>query len=359
MALATIGIAFAFGAKLSAALFIPVWIVLVFVSYRGKWEMKAAVDRLIQLAIAGCGSLVFVWVLFAFEWGHFLFIDESLVWLNSNQGPMPTFWSGIERISLLSGGGRTAFLLQQFSTEGFWYYFPVAFAVKTPLVTLALFTAALILLLRQSKTRQRAIWLLVPIIVYFGLTLLSGLNLGYRHLMPILPFIYLLIAGWLGNIEQTAVTRWFAPLGVIGLVGTTLLIHPHHLSYFNQLAGGPENGHNILNDSNIDWGQDLYRLKEWMRQNDVTEVNLSWFGTADPVYFAVPHQQLPGLPYGFHLWWDVPFDRTNPPPGVYAISATNYWETPLRPEEKTTFAWFREREPDAKIGYSIFIYVVE
>ncbi len=136
-----------------------------------------------------------------------------------------------------------------------------------------------------------------------------------------------------------------------------LWIHPHYLSYFNLAAGGPENGHNILIDSNIDWGQDLIRLKQWMEENDVETVNLGWYGTAMPAYYGIDYKPLPGMPYHFDLWADPPFNRSNPQPGVYAISATVLWELPS--EEKETFAWFRAREPDDRIGYSLFIYRVE
>jgi len=127
------------------------------------------------------------------------------------------------------------------------------------------------------------------------------------------------------------------------------------------LAGGPTNGHNIAVDSNVDWGQDLLRLQEWMAENDVPSVKLAWFGSADPSYYSINYEPLPGLGRAefFPLWWDVPFDPIAPEAGVYAISASNLKELPLREEEKTTFTYFRDREPDAQIGYSIFIYEVK
>ena len=143
------------------------------------------------------------------------------------------------------------------------------------------------------------------------------------------------------------------------LVGD-LIIHPHYLSYFNVAAGGPENGYRILVDSNIDWGQDLLRLKQWMVDARVEEVNLAWFGSADPGYYGVTYRPLPGLGRAefFPLWWDVPFRKDDPEPGVYAISVSNLWELPLRPEEKGVFTWFRQREPDDRVGHSVFIYRV-
>ena len=90
----------------------------------------------------------------------------------------------------------------------------------------------------------------------------------------------------------------------------------------------------------------------------VETINLSWFGSADPAYYGIDYAPLPGLPRHFDLWWDVPFDPAQPPPGVYAISASNLWELPLQ-EEKYVFPWFRAREPDDRVGYSILIYEVE
>ncbi len=141
-------------------------------------------------------------------------------------------------------------------------------------------------------------------------------------------------------------------------IAVALWIHPHYLSYFNPIAGGPANGYRVLIDSNVDWGQDLLRLRRWMGETGVTSVKLGWFGTADPAYYAIAHEPLPGLGRDafFRLWWDVPFDPAQPEPGLYAISATSLWETPLRPEEKHVYAWFRARQPSARVGYSILIY---
>ena len=147
-------------------------------------------------------------------------------------------------------------------------------------------------------------------------------------------------------------------LAALSILGSTLLIHPYYLSYFNAAAGGPEQGGRILIDSNIDWGQDLIRLQEWLAANEIAHVKLSWFGTADPAYYGIPYEPLPGVPRHFDLWWNVPFDRDHPAPGLYAISVSNLGEPPLRTDEKTVFAWFRAHEPDARIGYSIYIYDV-
>jgi hypothetical protein len=187
----------------------------------------------------------------------------------------------------------------------------------------------------------------------------SALNIGYRHLLPAVALLYVFMAGVAGrfvaNRERWRPVLLLLPLGVLA---ATLWVHPHYVSYFNVLAGGPAGGYKVLIDSNVDWGQDLLRLRTWMAENEVERVKLSWFGSADPAYYGIAYEPLPGLPRHFDLWWNVPFDPAAPEPGVYAISASNLWEIPLQ-EEKVVFPWFRAREPDARVGYSILIYRVE
>jgi hypothetical protein len=369
-AAAALAIGLAFGSKMSALGFAAVWGVLAVLPLYptgGRSAVRAAAWRLGQLAAAGIVALVVVWAIYGFQWGAFEFISPALQPLNDWAGPMPTFWAGVEQIALLSSGGRAqSFMLGRFSEDGFLLYFPLAFAVKTPLVVLAAVGLAAVLLLRHPSTRRRALFLLLAALFFFGLTMTGALNIGYRHALPALPYLLVLAAG-LAAPELAArwPERWraFAPKRLaVAAVAVTLLvalwIHPHYLSYFNLIAGGPANGYRVLIDSNVDWGQDLLRLRQWMADADVDEVKLGWFGSADPAYYTIGHQPLPGIGRDafFRLWWNVPFDPAQPEPGVYAISATSLWETPLQPEEKRVYAWFRDREPSARVGYSILIY---
>ncbi|MFT5193046.1 MAG: 4-amino-4-deoxy-L-arabinose transferase-like glycosyltransferase [Cellvibrionaceae bacterium] len=370
LAALTIGLAFA--SKLTSLVFIPIWIVLALLPLYSQ-NRSTIGRRLAHLVTAGIASLFVLWAAFGFEWGNFLFIDESMLWLNRFSAPMPTFWSGIERITLISGGGRPSFLWGQYSTEGFLLYFPVAFLAKTPVFVLFALFASLIFLLAQLTTRRKTLWLLIPPLLYFGFSMTSALNIGYRHLMPMLPFVYLIIAAGFKQLvfdtHHSIMIKWLVNRNntkhaliliiIAAFLLPTVLIHPHQISFFNQLFGGPTNGSNVLVDSNIDWGQDLQRLKHWMTQNGVETINLAWFGTADPALYNLAYTPLPGEPNFRHLWWDVPFDRTNPPPGIYAISVTNLHEMPLIPEEKTVYAYFRNLEPIDQIGYSIMIYAID
>lgn len=347
---AAIGLGLAFGSKLSAVGFIPLWLVMALV-----WPAPGRVHRLFQLFTAGLAALLLVWAIFAFQWGPFQFQRPELLALNQWSGPMPTFWAGLERVLLWTSDGRPSFLLGQSSPNGFLAYFPVAFLVKTPLPALLLILLATIFTLRDPATRQQGLLLWLPAGLYFLLALQSSLNIGYRHLLPMLPFLYLLVGGF----GRRWATHWLFRGLLLAFLLATLSIHPHYLSYFNWLAGGPQNGYNVLLDSNIDWGQDLLRLRDWLAQNGEESVKLAWFGSADPAYYGIEYEPLPGLPRHFDLWWQepLPFDPTDPEPGLYAISVSNLWELP-RVEDKVVFAWFRAHRPDARVGYSIFIYRV-
>ena len=358
--LTAIALGMAFTSKLSILGFVPVFAVLAMLPFYETWSGRLAVRRLVNYLVAGVLSIGVVWAIFGFEWGNFLFIGDDFQQFNKWSGPMPTFWAGIERIAVATGGGRRAYLLGNFSENGFANYFPIAFLVKTPLTTLLLIVCAFVYLMGNRRKRLRSYFLVVPALYYFGTTTQSGLNIGYRHLLPMLAMLYIWMSGFMPEKlrRNNAMTlRGFVSIFVLaGALGTALFAHPGYIGYFNEIVGR-KNGWQVLGDSNIDWGQDLHRLNHWMEENDVERVKLSYFGSVEPARYLT-YDPLPGDPRHRDLWWNVPFDRTNPEPGVYAISVHNLLEMPLNEPEKTVFAWFREREPDERVG-AYHIYIVE
>ena len=375
---ATLAVGLAFGSKFSALGFVPIWLLLALLPLYSSsprsgpvGRLRATGRRLVQLLTAGLGALLIVWAIYGFEWGNFKFFSEALQPFNVSRGPMPTFWAGIEQIALVSSGGRPqAFLLGRFSDTGFSLYFPIAFLLKTPAVIILLLFISAYLLLKTPATRRPAIFLLLAAAGFYAVTMQSALNIGYRHALPALPYLLVLISGLAAPaLRAESTKRRTTPrdvavpalgVGLAVLLISAIVVYPHYLSYFNPLVGGPANGYRLLTDSNVDWGQDLLRLNSWMADNNVDSVKLGWFGSADPDYYGIAHEPLPGVGRDryFRLWWSPPFNTESPEPGVYAVSASSLSETPLRVEEKTVYSWFRAREPDARVGYSILIYVV-
>lgn len=248
---------------------------------------------------------------------------------------------------------RPAYLLGEVSDSGFWLYFPVAFAAKTPLPTLLLLFGALGFLFFRWKERQAELFLLIPVIFYFALAVLSGLNIGLRHLLPVYPFLFVLIGGaaaklWSGG----AVKRWGLILLILWQLWSSLSVYPHYLAYFNELVGGPKNGYKILTDSSLDWGQDLKGLKRWMDENGVRTIQLGYFGTADPKYYGINAVYLPGS----ILFSSQPVGKSEEVPEYLAVSATYIYGVHSGKPLKEFYKPLRFRKPIATIGHSIFIY---
>jgi len=207
------------------------------------------------------------------------------------------------------------------------------------------------------------LWL--PPLLFFGSSLTSELNLGYRYILPVLPFA-LVLAGRTGQWFEGILSRARGPQRSLSvalasmMVGWTVWsgvsIYPHYLAFFNEWAGGPDNGWRFLVDSNIDWGQDLKGLKRWMDANGVERIKLGYVGEAFPPYYDIDFDPIPGFPdrWEHPLHHELYFDA--PAPGVYAISANLIQGRNLADPE--TYAWFRGRDPLDKVGYSIFIYDV-
>ena len=294
-------------------------------------------------------ALLVVWAVYAFQLAS-----------STDHGPlipMGTYWRGIGQIFRQVQGGRPSYLLGKTRLGGWRLYFPIAFLVKTPLASLLLITCAVGL--SRVVTRQSVgAFLLLPVLVYWGAALASDLNIGYRHLLPTLPLLYVWGAQQLSLVDGS---RWRRiGLGLLlWLAAETVWIAPDFLPYFNPIGGGPEHGWRVLADSNIDWGQDLKRLSVYLRTHAHGErVKLSWFGSSYPERYGIEdYEPLPGLPHHFDLWFQPPtFNEAQPEPGLYVISVSNLVELPL--VDKHFFAYFRDREPDARIGYSVYIYRV-
>jgi hypothetical protein len=249
---------------------------------------------------------------------------------------------------------RRAFLLGEVSDTGFPHFFLVTFAVKTPLPLLGL---VLLALAGRGRDAARpgalaAAWL--PLLVYAALTLTRGLNIGHRHLLPLYPFLFVVagVAGaWLprrfgrpGALLLAALLGWYA--------WGTLRVHPHHLAYFNEAAGGPASGWRILVDSSLDWGQDLSRVEPWMRARGITRYKLSYFGSASPAHHGITGEMLPG-----YASPRVPRTSREVRPGdVLAVSATNLQGVYIEDEDQPLMARIRQLEPIGRIGWSILVF---
>ncbi len=258
---------------------------------------------------------------------------------------------------------RNAFLMGEISETGFWNYFPLAMAFKTPLASLAAMAGALgVALLTRKRwwgshqNRWLTICLGLPGAVYFLYVMRANLNLGLRHILPLYPLIYIgigLAAAWAWR-EWGTKARIATGVLLLGLAVESSAAFPDYIPFFNAAAGGSRGGYRLLGDSNLDWGQDLKPLakwaEKWHRDNPGKAFYLRYFGIADPAYYKIDYRNLPG---GYGLGPEM-----KPPdaPGVIAISATRlqgiYDDAALR----KTYEPLRHAEPFAVIGGTIYLF---
>jgi predicted membrane-bound dolichyl-phosphate-mannose-protein mannosyltransferase len=254
------------------------------------------------------------------------------------------------------GHGHAAFFLGHYSDTGWYAYFPVAFLIKTPVASVALIAASLALFRFGTPLGLRdVLFLLVPVAIVLALMIPAKINIGVRYLMPIYPFLFVCAA----RLATLSFPRpWLAPVGlgvpVLLTALSTLRQAPHELPYFNEAIGGPDHGDRYLADTNIDWGQDLKGLREYMDREGLPMVYLSYFGTAPPEAYGIRYQEAPS--FGAVDWPARTIDRLprDSPRQVLAISVTNLQGAYLG--EPGPYRPFYDRPPLAKIGYSIWIY---
>ena len=190
--------------------------------------------------------------------------------------------------------GRGAFFHGEYSSTGFWLFFPGAFMVKTPFALLAtLLIAATVLLTGNSEStvKWRAFPLAVLCGVYFACAVFSKVNIGHRHILPIYPALCVL-SGAAANLVVRNRRVGLYTLGIVIPWCTieALHVHPLELSYFNQFAGGTQNGWRWLVDSSCDWGGELPALRDWLQKNTRAgdaPPYLIYFGTAPPDYYGI------------------------------------------------------------------------
>lgn len=313
--------------------------------------------RLLDWLISGVLGWLILWAIFRFDVGMTTHLPVNLPL------PAPFYWDNLYGtfVNIVDGGDpKLFFLLGERSLVGWWTYFPVALGVKTPLPTLLLTVAGLAsMVASRGVRRQAAFWL--PPLTFLALGLTGMLTIGYRHMLPVLPFLFVLAgnaAAWATAHTGARRTGALAAqvLAVVWLAVGTARIYPHHGAYFNEVAGPWPNWSNILVDSNLDWGQDLPALRDVMDELGIDRVNLAYFGKGVPEQYGVRYVPLPSFLRFMGGKEPAAYNPYTPLPGWYAISATSLQLGLQQPENADLYAFFRGRTPDAHAGYSIYLY---
>ncbi|HAJ37539.1 MAG TPA: hypothetical protein DCL15_17870 [Chloroflexi bacterium] len=313
-------------------------------------------QRLAGLLAAALVAVLVLWALYRFTVGPVDFLPENLPVLAPHYWQW--FWNTVVRIIDLQGA-RVDFFMGEASNHYWWHYFFVAAGVKLPLPVLLLALTGFALLARDHSLRRLSVlWLPPALLLLLGAT--QVLNIGFRHMLPAIPFLLLLGASVAERVP------WLTARPRRAAVATTLLatwlaldvarIAPHYESFFNQLAGPWQNWSNLLVDSNLDWGQDLIELRRVMDERGIDIVNLAYFGKAAPEAYGVRYRPLPSYLRFMEGREIAAYNPYTPEPGWYAISATALRTGIMTPDTVDLYKVFRALEPDARAGYSIYLY---
>ncbi len=249
--------------------------------------------------------------------------------------PLASFSQALGSMMFTRVAGTKAFLWGEWSRQGWWYYYFAALGIKNTLPMLLLGFAGFIALFRSKLDSISKYSLAIPIILLFIVTMPDKAQAGIRYFLPIYP-LWIILAG--------AFAAWVCTKGKIAqLIIATMLcwhvyaalnVYPDYLTYFNETVGGPTRGHLYLRDSNIDWGQDLMQLAQWVKQNEYKEIVVSYYGGAVPAKEGIPVRDFSEEEYL------MPQNR------VYAIGAHHI----------DSVQWYDQYEPVKIIGNTIYVY---
>lgn len=334
--LAGVGVGLALASKFSAVVLLPA--ILLVGLYRARQEAGGRGERMrtavfVTLGWTAVGALLFL-LLYRFDLAA---LAQDFAQQRAHQ---------LE--------GHSAFLLGEVNGGGWWYYFPLIFLLKTPVAVLLLFAWGVGWLVWRRPRAWTTWWLLLPVGGLFAAALLSRVNIGYRYLLPVLPLLYLVVAPCV--VRAAGRAQWAAYVLLFLAVSVSLRQHPHYLAYFNELAGGSAEGWRVAVDSNLDWGQDVQALAEAQRLQGWPRLYANWLGSAPPEAYGLEAALLPGWPWRPETPRFDAFYPDRPGPGAYALSATQLQGPYL--DDPDLYAWFRTREPTARVGYSFFVYEV-
>ncbi|MDD5651976.1 MAG: glycosyltransferase family 39 protein [Candidatus Moranbacteria bacterium] len=301
--------------------------------------------------------------------------------------PLAEYGIGMGYVFRRVAGGNGAYFMGEVSDSAFASYFPTVFVLKEtiPLLILILLTSIYTIyriissikfgykeffeenfksFLNWMRTGVTQYVLFGFILLYSYLSITGNLNIGLRHLFPIFPFIYILVAKKVHDFfrethkRKLMLPKYLLTGLIIWILFEPIASYPYYMSYFNQFAGGPKNGYQYVTDSNADWGQDLKRLKWFLEDHpEIDKIRVDYFGGGNPSYY-LGEKYIP--------WWDSkrPIEK-----GWYAVS-TNFLQgsiyetrlkedgTPRKPDDES-WRWVLNHEPEYQIGTSIFIYRVE
>ena len=264
------------------------------------------------------------------------------------QPPSPFHWAW-----------NASFLFGKLYPSPRWFYFPVAFLIKSTLPLLLLLIAFVVLhLVRRIPYRREITYLIVPVVLFFAASINAPLNIGIRHILPVYPFLILMAALGAWTLSQRSQVGAYAVAALLLFQAiSSLHAFPNYIAYSNEAFGGPSRTYRVLNDSNADWGQNQKQVHTYLEREKITDCSFADFGAVavSPAYFGIPCRLLPtGLGHG--LGFGV--SPVIPPKfsGVLLVSTNEASGIGWGAGDLNPYSQFQEQQPVAVIAGSVLVF---
>ncbi len=249
------------------------------------------------------------------------------------------------------------FVLGRQYAHAVWWYFPVVMLIKTTLGLLGLLALACVAIVtgRLRKGRELA-FVLIPMVVYFGIALAAGMDIGARHMLPVYTFAFVLAGGGVAALaEKSRGWKWAGGLLVAAHVISSLAVLPNPMAYANEAWGGAKNSHNLLSDANVDWGQQLYQVKAWQDRHPGEECWFAYFAypEIDPATYGITCHHLPNIDAFWLGGVDVAPAHAK---GSVLISAGDLSGCEWPSGKVSPYGAFQSMKPTEVIDHAVFVY---
>jgi len=257
----------------------------------------------------------------------------------------------------LTANFYTSYVLGKIYAHGVWFYFPIAFLIKSTIGFMALLLLAVVAIAtRRLNYWREIIFLAVPPVFYLVVAFVVGMNIGVRHILPVYVFLSVLIGGtaW-ALLRQNR--KWAYVVGALLLIhaASSLRTFPTYLAYANELWGGPSNTYKYLTDSNVDWAQQLKATKQYLDQRGVKDCWFVYFGEgiADFKYYGIPCKTLPTV---VTLWLNQQLEVPVSIDGPVLISAATLSGFEFGPGSLNPYEQFQRIAPTTVIQHGVFVF---
>jgi tetratricopeptide (TPR) repeat protein len=252
-------------------------------------------------------------------------------------------------------------LMGKVYAHGQWWYFPAVIVIKTTLGLLGLLALAAVAILAGCLRKGRELaYILVPGAVYLAVAMASGMNIGARHILPLYALAAILAGGGLAAIAASGrrwarVATWAGAALVLAHIASSLAVFPNDMAYANEAWGGPRNVYKLLSDSNEDWGQQLYQVKDWVDRHPGEDCWFAYFvqPAVEPATYGIHCHVLPTPDTGWLGGAEI-----IPPviTGNVLLSAGDLMGSESSSSRLNPYTVFQSQPPAESIDYSVLVY---